>query len=324
MNDKVKIYIPVIVCLRGIAALGVVLYHYVCGMTGFVVDPYVLSVFNFGELGVPLFFLISGIVIPLHMLQTNYDYSHLRQFFLRRLVRVEPAYLIALLGGILFWNLRDQIYGSTFAPSLRDIFLHLGYLIPFFDDAQWVSTVFWTLAIEFQYYLFLALLFPFVASNSRWVQNLTILGFVALSVGSQNRAYLLNWLPLFFVGITYALFLFKRIRLSDFVCWLVVCLLIAGLKDLGASLVAVFGLLIVHYIPKQSFRPIAWLGDISYSLYLFHGLTGGVLINMVSHHVDTPVLKFLLILVGLIVAVMTAWFMYVVVERPSHRRAKQI
>ena len=105
---------------------------------------------------------------------------------------------------------------------------------------------------------------------------------------------------------------------------MVACLLIAGLKDWRAALIAALGLSIVHYFPKKSFRPIAWLGDISYSLYLFHGLTGSVLINLVSHHIDTPVLKFLLILAGLIVALMSAWFMYVVVERPSHRRAKQI
>ena len=135
---------------------------------------------------------------------------------------------------------------------------------------------------------------------------------------------MLNWLPLFFVGITYALFLFKKIRPIDFFCWLLVCLLITGLKDWSYALTAALGLLTVHYLPYLSFRPIAWLGDISYSLYLFHGLSGAIVINMLSHHADTPLLKFSVILFGLIVALITAWLMYVMVERPSHRLAKQI
>jgi peptidoglycan/LPS O-acetylase OafA/YrhL len=44
--------------------------------------------------------------------------------------------------------------------SVENILLHIGYLIPFFDDYDWFIGVFWTLAIEFQYYLFLALFIP--------------------------------------------------------------------------------------------------------------------------------------------------------------------
>lgn len=150
MNNSNVIHIPVIICLRGIAAIGVVLYHYVCTTTGFIENKLVLEVFHLGSLGVPLFFLISGVVIPLHMMKTNYSLKRFRLFFLRRLMRVEPTFILALFCGALYLLTRDVLFGSSLRPSAMDLFLHIGYLIPFFSDSNWVLPVFWTLAIEFQ------------------------------------------------------------------------------------------------------------------------------------------------------------------------------
>jgi len=49
-------YIPVITLLRGLAALMVCLYHFICKTTDYITDEITLNIFHFGELGVSMFF----------------------------------------------------------------------------------------------------------------------------------------------------------------------------------------------------------------------------------------------------------------------------
>ena len=81
------------------------------------------------------------------------------KFLLKRLLRLEPPYMFSILLAIIVITLRIillKINDVNF--SLTQIFLHVGYLIPFFEDYKWINQVYWTLAIEFQYYFFLLLL----------------------------------------------------------------------------------------------------------------------------------------------------------------------
>jgi peptidoglycan/LPS O-acetylase OafA/YrhL len=313
--------------MRGIAAMGVVLTHFVCKTTGFVESENVMRIFALGELGVPLFFLISGIVIPLHMLQTNYHHKDIGVFALRRVLRVEPAYLITLVIGISFWNLRSLVYGvgpDTFLPTNRDIFLHLGYLVPFVEDARWVSPVFWTLAIEFQYYLLLACMFPLLASRSRQIQNTSIFGCLLTTAIPASSQTIFPWIPLFFTGIVSALFLLRRLNKVDFYFWLLICLVLVAVQDWKTLVVASSALGVIFFTPNASISPLAWLGKVSYSLYLIHGLTGAVFINLVSHHVNHPMMKFFVVVTGVVIALFCAWVMYVIIEAPSHQAAKRV
>lgn len=319
--------IPAIVWMRGIAAMGVVLTHFVCKTTGFIESESVMRIFALGELGVPLFFLISGIVIPLHMLQTNYHHRDIGRFALRRFLRVEPAYLITLILGIAFWNLRGLVYGvgpDTFLPSMRDILLHLGYLVPFVEDARWVSPVFWTLAIEFQYYLFLACMFPLLASRSRPIQNMSIFGCLLTTAVPASPHMIFPWIPLFFTGIVSALFLLRRLGKIDFYFWLSICLALVAVQDWKTLVLASSALGVIFFTPNASIKPLAWLGKISYSLYLIHGLTGAIFINLVSHYVNHPMMKFLVVVTGVVIALFSAWMMYVMIEAPSHQAAKRV
>ena len=57
---------------------------------------------------------------------------------------------------------------------------------------------------------------------------------------------------------------------------------------------------------------------------LFHGLTGAVLINVVSRYVFDPWLKGMLIIGGVFFAILSALAVYRFVEKPSHHVAKRI
>ena len=95
--QKKTTYIQVITLLRGLAALMVCLYHFICTTTDYITDEITLNIFHFGELGVSMFFMISGIVLPLSMINSNYKTSSWKSFLLKRIIRIEPPYLLAVL-----------------------------------------------------------------------------------------------------------------------------------------------------------------------------------------------------------------------------------
>jgi peptidoglycan/LPS O-acetylase OafA/YrhL len=65
-------YIPVITSLRGLAATAVCFYHFVLSIGNYVKDELIRSIFYYGQCGVPIFFVITGVVLPLVMLKKNY------------------------------------------------------------------------------------------------------------------------------------------------------------------------------------------------------------------------------------------------------------
>src|SRR5699024_4514892 len=151
---------------------------------------------------------ISGIVIPLSMIKDNYTINKFPQFFGKRITRIEPPYLISLILVVLYTHIRNYIPGVNpvdLRPDVSDIFLHIGYLVPFVKGSEWLLPVYWTLAIEFQYYLLMSLIFPLIYKN---MYSRTICFFILL-VGAyffNNMGFIFVWLPLFIMGIYTALY----------------------------------------------------------------------------------------------------------------------
>ena len=95
---------------------------------------------------------------------------------------MDPPYFAAI-AGVLFLG-----YVSTFVPSWKgsfDVSLvmvlgHFAYLNAFIGFALLVP-VFWTLAIEFQFYLLIALLFPLIIHRNDYCRVLTLAAVCCLS-----------------------------------------------------------------------------------------------------------------------------------------------
>ncbi len=142
--------------LRGIAVLSVVLFHFSPGT------------FMNGYLGVDIFFVISGFLI------SNIIFSELSQkkfklklFFLRRVRRIIPAFLVALIfANFLAFLVQDY---ENLMTTGRNSFLALLFLSNvgfanmsnYFDGDIEVNLIinFWSLSIEEQFYI----VFPFLA-----------------------------------------------------------------------------------------------------------------------------------------------------------------
>jgi len=89
-------------------------------------------------------------------------------------------------------------------------------------------------------------------------------------------------------------------------------------------LAVIFTLAVIHYLPNFKLKGFQFLGKISYSLYLIHGLTGSALINILSHRYTEPYHKVIVVFAGLVFSVLAAYLMNLLVEKPSQKWAKSI
>jgi peptidoglycan/LPS O-acetylase OafA/YrhL len=167
--------------LRGVAALGVVLYHAIeqgkhVLPNNFFQYPIQLVQFasSFGYIGVFLFFVISGFCIHLQWARAKASGAEpnirFGSFWKRRIRRLYPPYLIALL---LFLLLTAWTVGLNFTHFFfYDIGMHLLMLHNLDPNTCYtINGVFWTIAIEEQLYLaYFLLLFLRV----RWGWGVTI------------------------------------------------------------------------------------------------------------------------------------------------------
>jgi len=175
--------------LRGIAALGVVLYHAVHQTGGAV--PHNLFQYpvrliqllsSFGYIGVFLFFVISGFCIHLQWAKARAagkDHQiNFVAFWKRRLRRLYPPYLIAL--GI-FLALTAVTAGIDVTHFfVYDVVMHLLMLHNIDPQTCYsINGVFWTLAIEEQLYLAYFLLL-FLRIRWGWGPTLLICFFARL------------------------------------------------------------------------------------------------------------------------------------------------
>lgn len=110
-----------------------------------------------GWLGVDIFFVLSGYLITMILLREN-DRSgavSLKNFWVRRLLRLYPALVVTLLAGLLFYKtLGDD---GTLTGYLRSAAAAGGYVEnlvwAYTDDSQGALGHTWSLAVEMQFYL---------------------------------------------------------------------------------------------------------------------------------------------------------------------------
>lgn len=151
-------YCPSLTGARGFAAAWVLLFH----LWQFQGQPYVgigpldlTPFFACGYFGVDLFFVLSGYLLALPFLRARLNTApspHLGTFWKNRCRRVLPAYLVqlALLAGIAAWR------GKGLSP--QDLLTHLTLTFNFFDNTSALNPVYWSMPVEWDFYILLPLL----------------------------------------------------------------------------------------------------------------------------------------------------------------------
>lgn len=320
MKDNFQI--PIINNLRGIAALLVCLFHFVFSTKNYITNQQILDVFYFGQYGVQLFFIISGIVIPLSLLKSNYTLLKFPTFFLKRIIRIEPPYLVALAIAILIIIIR----GNVSKLNYTQIALHIGYLIPFFlDEYAWLNEVFWTLAIEFQYYLIISVLIVLLTNNT-FIGRLTFyLIFLIMPFLYSNSNFFPFYAPMFLIGILWCLFFLTKINSLEFICLLVASVCVTFFK-IGHTdaFIGLFTIIFIHFLKNYSNKLLLFFGNISYTMYLIHPLIGASCINILSHKFALSWQKPIVIIVGFVVTTVSSYILYLIIEKPTQSLSKKI
>jgi len=267
-------------------------------------------------------------VIPWSLYKNRYRIQNFGKFLLKRLLRLEPPYIfsIILVLVVLFLRRYSPTYdGLDRDITLKQVLLHLGYLVPFFKDMSWLNNVYWTLAIEFQYYLAIGLLYFLFVSPRVYIRAVGYVLLMAAPLLKYSTSFLPFWLPLFGVGILIFQYRSKIIGLAEMVVVLAGFLVHLWFFNAAVtSVVAALGAFTILFAYNYSNRFLAFLGRFSYSVYLVHPVLGATFVNVFSHYVSGGFAKFMLVLGGLLITAAGSYIMYLIIEKPSRKWSSAI
>lgn len=271
-----------------------------------------------GQLGVSIFFVISGFVLPYSLSKLNYTLSGFPHFILKRLFRIEPPYwaTIALLFilGIVPWQ----------SFNIKQFAVNIFHIAALFKDYSWYSPIFWTLAIEFQYYILLGLFFSLLTRCKPAVSILIVCGisiicmFARLNVRNLVFTY---WYD-FAAGYIGFMCVIGKIRLQTTVIYLTAfCAIVVWQVSIITGILPFATTLIILLFNKKPYRPLLFLGNISYSLYLTHTITIFFFLKFAKAHLSNPVVLF-----GLTISacVCFAALFYTIIEKPILNYSKKM
>jgi peptidoglycan/LPS O-acetylase OafA/YrhL len=313
--------IGVINALRAFAALAVAWGHFVGGQ-----GKYLSLTGKFGYLGVDIFFVISGFVIPWSLYRSRYVLRDYPKFLLKRNVRLYPPYLASIAITILATNLIlvPLFHVPRMAITGRDLLLHFAYLNDL-AHVPWINVVYWTLAIEFQWYLLVGLIMPMLASRRAPWRFLAIVAMMLAFYQFPWDRLVFHYLPVFLIGVFVFQYRAGVIELREML-GLIAVMVFGTHRPLGWLVLSVAvptGLLIAF--SKFHNHAMDRVGDISYSLYLLHLPIGVSLIGLLayclpfsSHYIA------LLDVIGVAASAWVAWIMYQFIEKPSQEMSSAI
>lgn len=315
--------------MRGLAVLLVVFYHMLLNRNVGTPD-FIIDAAQYGQYGVTVFFVISGYIILYALSQANYSTKDLPRFLFRRIVRIEPPYLCAVLFSIalMYVSTLAPIYkGEPFELDMKQALLHIAYIIPL-SEKNWISGVYWTLCVEFQFYILIAAAYSTMIAAPRLTIVLLVLSpllFVDKLLPSEQlplgegREFIVLHLPVFMMGALLYLRETDTIDTVWFGALLALAAIIAALTQplavAGFALLGVFGISALRRPP----RLLLAFGTISYSMYLLHAVVIMKSQNLLARlNLDWFVINVL----ALIAALVTAFLLWFLVEKPSIRASK--
>jgi peptidoglycan/LPS O-acetylase OafA/YrhL len=300
-----------------------------------------------GQFGVQLFFAISGFIIALPFIACHTQRAptvNIGRFYLRRLTRLEPPYIINLL----FYSvIRLAVDNESWSFVLPRLFASLIYMHnQIFGDYSVINSVAWSLEIEFQFYFLAPLILCIFTIQSHSVRTILLLT-TALSIimlrptGWHIAMSLVGQWEYFAVGIVAADWYFTvwkgvlpRLRAYDLLFALSGSVLVATLFVsrtpgidilkmlllLGAMLGALGGRV------AEALFGNAWaaiIGGMCYTIYLYHSAVMSLMMRLTRHiyiansYLLTYVLHLALCVFAILLAC-TVLFMFF--ERPFMQR----
>jgi peptidoglycan/LPS O-acetylase OafA/YrhL len=352
--------------IRAVAALLVMLTH-AAYTTGKYTHGYAGLVWSRAEIGVPIFFVLSGYLLfgPwVKAAQRGGASPSVRRYAWHRVRRIMPAYIVTVLAAFAIYHFRTA--GPNPGHSWTGLFRNLT-LTQIYTDNYLYSylhqglTQMWSLAVEAAFYValpVLAYLLLVVLCRRQWRPRLLLAGLGALALLTPAWLILVHttdvlpdgarlWLPTYLAwfigGMILAVLQRMGVRAYGLVCvpLAVVCYFIASTPIAGepttspyelvaalakAAFYAVIATLAVAplalvgpaagegqqgwYARMLATRPMVFLGEISYEIFLIHLITMEiVMVEIVRYPIYTGSMVMLFV-VTLVVTVPLAWLLH--------------
>ncbi len=172
--------------VRAVAIILVVLFHLNQKVFHVPNGSYLGLFFNWGWHGVDLFFVLSGFLIGGQIIEDNLEHGfRFRKFYLKRVLRTFPPYYFYYFLAVLSYSYIIGGFALRNTTILKDVLLHLSYLNNYIEVIRRQSGLYWSLAIEEQFYLLMPLLmFLVIRHAKRYVLPVLV---VLISLGAVIR-----------------------------------------------------------------------------------------------------------------------------------------
>jgi peptidoglycan/LPS O-acetylase OafA/YrhL len=283
------------------------------------------TVATYGAQGVFIFFVISGFVIPFSMHKGNYKISRIGKFLLKRTIRLEPPYIACIIIILIIGAIYAEIWNWPNPFDFTRVLLHVGYLIPFtFGKYEWYNVLFVTLAVEFQYYIVMAFLYPLLSGKSKILRYMVLLLFLFAPFLYSNGTFLPYFGPCFLVGFLLFLNYTDKMKFPEMMIWL----LAAGAVNYLHTEPAVIISTTIAFFFIWKIRSDTWignrLGDISYSYYLMHGIVGSNFLFFFSNIYAGYMSKIGIVLLTIVISIIVSTLFWWAIERPSKKWSHKI
>ena len=353
--------------IRAVAALLVMLTH-AAYTTGKYPQGYLGLVYSRAEIGVPIFFVLSGFLLFAPWVKAAASGGpppSVRRYAWHRVRRIMPAYAVTVVAAYLLYHFRTAgpNPGHTWEGLFRNLTLTQiytdNYLYSFLHQGL---TQMWSLAVEVAFYValpLLAYLLLVVLCRRRWRPGLLVGGLIALAAVTPAWLILVHTTDFLPDG--------ARLWLPSYLAWFIGGMLLAALQPLGvrayamacvplavacyfivstpiagepttspaelrealakALFYAVIATLVVAplaledrgagggrtqglYARVLASRPMVFLGEISYEIFLIHLVTMElVMVEILRYPIYTGSITMLFV-VTFLVTVPLAWLLH--------------
>ncbi|MDF9435908.1 acyltransferase [Chromohalobacter israelensis] len=279
-------------------ALSVMLYHFFSWSVGVPESDSLLG--RLGIYAVSSFYIVSGISLYLVYRNSRWGWREIKSFGLKRFLRLSPVYWLATALMVVLYSLGNNSY----EPDWFNIFENLFLVFGLYNPDGYIPVGGWSIGNEFSFYVFFSLLM--LSLNKRWVfASLMIFGLLSYgvfcffilssdkSLAQQWGDYInpLNQVFLFFSGVVAAWLKERYYSPGKKGAFIIACAAIFVFVFYPASgdkinivtgwarfvftstcLAVCFSLLCMPNLSlKWLSKPLGFLGDRSYTIYMLHG-----------------------------------------------------
>ena len=190
---------------RGVAALYIVVHHYVHYSPEL---AFMSKFFVFGQFALMVFFLLSGFVIYYATVYRDPDLSF-REYILRRIKRIFPAFLLVLGFTYLMMSLTQGKWADPHLDQLIGNILQLQDKHPYsFIKPYFGNSPLWSLAYEWWYYMIFWAIYATLKHNFVYQRmaaiGVTVLGFVTFIIYPNAASMYASYFMLWWAGLEMA------------------------------------------------------------------------------------------------------------------------